>query len=79
MKIDVDPEVLCNKIKEIFPDLGECAIDIKVYWDQELGKYTVILEKGERTAKIYLEDEEVKDCLMGKKCISLALQVGQMK
>lgn len=75
----VDPEILCNKIKEIFPDIGECAIDVKVYWDDQIKRYTVLLEKGERTAKIYLEDEEIQDCLEGRKCVSLALQIGQFK
>ncbi|BAU23801.1 hypothetical protein THC_1436 [Caldimicrobium thiodismutans] len=75
----VDPEVLCNKIKEIFPDIGECAIDVKVYFDEEVNRYAVLLEKGGKTAKVYLEDDEITDCLEGRKCVSLALQIGQFK
>jgi len=79
MATSIDPEILCKKIKEIFPDIGECAIDLKVYFDEQINRYAVLLEKGDKIAKVYLEDDEVKDCLEGRKCVSLALQIGQFK
>ncbi|MEZ0344901.1 MAG: hypothetical protein ABWJ99_08920 [Caldimicrobium sp.] len=79
MSKTVDPDVLCSKIKEIFPDIGECGIDVKVYFDEGVDRYAVLFEKEGKTAKVYLEEDEIKDCLEGKKCVSLALQMGQLK
>jgi hypothetical protein len=75
----VDPQILCNKIKEIFPDIGACGIDVRVEWDDSVKRWTVYLEKGDKVAKTYLEDEEIKMCLEGKQCVSLAIQIGQFK
>lgn len=78
-EIKIDPKILCEKIKEIFPDIGECGIDVKVEWSEEVSRWTVYLKKGDKIVKTYLEDEEIKACLEGKQCVSLAIQIGQFK
>jgi len=42
----IDKETLCQKIREIYPDIGECGIDVKVAFDQTNQRWTVALKKG---------------------------------
>ncbi|MCS7199562.1 MAG: hypothetical protein RMI74_01655 [Thermodesulfobacterium sp.] len=78
-EIKVDPVILCERIRKIFPEIGECGINLRVEWSEEVQRWTVYLEKGDKVVKTYLEDEEIKACLEGKQCVSLAIQIGQFK
>ena len=68
---------LCNKIHELYPQIGECDIDLKVEWDGERNAWAVDFKKGVHRIKHYLEDEDATDCLEGKQCFSLGLEFGQ--
>ena len=37
---------LCNKINEIYPEIGECDKDLKVVWDSERNVWEVNFKKG---------------------------------
>lgn len=74
-----DKQILCNKIKEVFPDIGECGIDIKVDYDKKNSAYVVNLTKGERRLKTFLEPEDADLCMDGKQCVGLGLQIAQLK
>lgn len=74
-----DKKELCDKIKAIYPEIGECGIDIDVTYDTTQKAWVVDLHKaGHHRLKTYLESEDADTCMMGKKCIGLALQVSQL-
>ncbi|OAQ20546.1 hypothetical protein [Thermosulfurimonas dismutans] len=75
----INSEIICQKIHEVYPDIGACGIEVKVDWDENVGHWVVYLEKGEKTLKTYLEPEEIEACLAGKQCVSLGIQIGQLK
>ena len=74
-----DNNELCGKIKEVFPDIGECGIDIDVDYDDEKKAYIVNLKKGHREVKTHLEPEDADTCMDGKQCIGLGIQIAQFK
>jgi hypothetical protein len=74
-----DKRELCDKIKSIFPDIGVCDIDVKVDYDQEKKAWVVDLKKGKHELKTYLEPEEADQCIEGKQCVSLGVQIAQLR
>ncbi|MFZ5563484.1 MAG: hypothetical protein ACOZBW_05480 [Thermodesulfobacteriota bacterium] len=74
-----DKKTLCDKIRQIYPDIGACGIDVKVDYDQGQKAWTVFLKKGNRELKTFLEPEDADTCMNGKQCIGLGLQIAQLK
>jgi hypothetical protein len=74
-----DKKELCQKIKEIHPDIGVCGIDVDVEWDQEKKVWAVDLKRKGHELKTYLEPEDAEGCMNGKQCVSLGLQIAQLK
>jgi hypothetical protein len=70
---------LCEKIKNIFPDVGECGIDVKVDYDNDKKAYLVDLKKDNHELKTYLEPEDADTCMEGKQCVGLGLQIAQLR
>ena len=74
-----DKNELCEKIRAIHPDIGVCGIDIDVDWDEEKKAWTVDLKKNKHELKTYLEPEDADGCMEGKQCVSLGLQIAQLR
>ena len=74
-----EEEELCNKIQEVFPDIGECGIDITVSYDSEKKAYIVDLKKDRNRLKTHLEPQDADLCMDGKQCVGLGLQIAQLK
>ncbi|MDF1614432.1 hypothetical protein [Desulfurivibrio dismutans] len=72
-------EELCNKIKEVFPDIGACGIEVKVDYDNDNQAWVVDLKRDNHELKTFLEEPEAQQCMEGKQCVSLGLQIGQLK
>jgi hypothetical protein len=70
---------LCEKIKGIYPDIGECGIDVDVEYDEEKRAWIVDLKKDNHELKTHLEPAEADQCMEGQQCVSLGLQVAQLK
>ncbi|MFP3981408.1 MAG: hypothetical protein ACLFUY_08445 [Desulfobacterales bacterium] len=70
---------LCAKIKDIYPDIGECGIDVSVDYDSEKNAYIVDLKKDQHELTTHLEPEDAETCMNGKQCIGLGLQIAQLK
>jgi hypothetical protein len=70
---------LCDKIKSIYPDIGECGIDVNVEYDETKKAWVVDLKKDEHELKTHLELQEADECMEGKQCVSLGMQIGQLK
>ena len=74
-----DKTELCHKIKSIYPDIGECGIDVNVEYDETKKAWVVDLKKDEHELKTHLDLQEADECMEGKQCVSLGLQIGQLK
>jgi hypothetical protein len=70
---------LCEKIRSIYPDIGECGIDVDVQYDGAKKAWIVDLKKDKHELKTYLEVDEADQCMDGKQCVSLGLQIAQLR
>ena len=74
-----DKKELCEKIRSIYPDIGECGIDIDVNYDQNQKSWVVYLKKDKHELKTFLEDGDAERCLLGEKCVGLGIEIAQLK
>ena len=74
-----DKAELCKKIRALYPDIGTCGIDLEAEWDEEKKAWALDLKKGTHELKTYLEPEDADGCMEGDRCVSLGLQVAQLK
>jgi len=74
-----DREELCRKITELYPEIGQCGIDIDVSFDEEKRAWVVDLIKGGHELKHYLDIPEANDCMEGNKCVPLGLEIAQLR
>jgi len=74
-----DKEELCKKITELYPDIGECGIDVNVSYDDEKNAWVVDLIKDNHELKHYLDLPEANNCMEGDKCVPLGLEIAQLR
>ena len=75
----MDKNELCEKIREIYPDIGECGIDVDVNYDNDQDRWVVDLKKDQNHLKTFLEEGDAELCLQGKQCVSLGIEIAQLK
>lgn len=75
----ISKEKLCEKIRELYPDIGECGIDIDVDYDEEQNKWVVDLKKENQELKTFLEDGDADKCMIGQQCVSLGIEIAQLR
>ena len=75
----IDKAELCEKIREIYPDIGECGIDVDVVYDDAQERWTVHLKKGAHQLKTFLEEDDAELCLLGRQCVSLGIEIAQLR
>ncbi len=75
----IDRAELCKKITEIYPDIGHCGIDVDVEYDQQQNRWVVDLKKDDHHLKTFLEDGDAELCLMGRQCVSLGIEINQLR
>jgi hypothetical protein len=73
-----DQKELCERIKSLYPDLGQCGIDVQVSFDGGKKVWVVDLKKDQHELKTYLEPADADTCMEGKQCVSLTLQIAQL-
>lgn len=69
---------LCERIKSLYPDLGQCGIDVLVNYDGGRNVWVVDLKKDQHELKTYLDLNDADTCMEGKQCVSLTLQISQL-
>ena len=74
-----DQKELCEKITALYPDIGECGIALDVGFDDEKKAWTVDLKKNEHELRHYLELGDANDCMDGKQCVALGLEIAQLR
>ena len=75
----MNKEELCHKIEQIYPDIGTCGIDVKVAYDDENERWKVFLKKDNKSLETFLEPGDAELCLQGKQCVSLGIEISQLK
>lgn len=75
----ISKEELCQKIRDIYPDIGECGIDVEVDYDKAQERWVVDLKKDDHALKTYLEDGDAELCLTGKQCVGLGIEIAQLR
>lgn len=74
-----DKKALCEKITALYPDLGVCAIDVRVAYDHDKKTWVVDLHKRTHELKHFLEVADADKCMDGKQCVSLGLEIAQLR
>lgn len=74
-----DKNELCEKIKGLYPDIGECSIDLDVDYDEDQKSWVVYMNKGHKKVKHFLPDEDADACMEGKQCVGLGIEIAQFK
>ncbi len=72
-------EQLCKKITELYPDIGQCGIDITVEHDPSKKIWLIDLKKDAHELKHHLEIPDADACMANKQCVSLGLEVDQLR
>jgi hypothetical protein len=75
----IDKNELCEKIRSIYPDIGECGIAVQVEYDDAQKRWVVDLKKNGHQLKTYLEDGDAEKCLQGIQCVSLGIEIPQLR
>jgi hypothetical protein len=75
----ITKDELCKKIRMIYPDIGVCGIDVRADYDEKMQRWTVTLRKDGKELKTFLEPGDVEYCLLGRQCLSLAIEINQLK
>jgi hypothetical protein len=74
-----DKRELCDTIRSLYPELGECGINVDVEWSEDKRAWVVDLKKDHHELTTHLEPEDADGCMEGDKCVSLGLQIAQLK
>ena len=75
----IDKKALCEKIREMYPDIGECGIDVEAEYDEDQKAWVVHLKKDIHKLKTYLEDGDAEKCMLGEKCVGLSIEIAQLR
>jgi len=75
----IDRQALCEKIRELYPDIGQCGLDLDVVWDAVQKAWVVDLKKGRYELKTFMEESDADQCMLGKKCVSLGIEIAQLR
>ena len=74
-----DAKELCEKITELYPDIGTCGIDVNVVKNTRENTWVVNLKKGTQSLDHFIENLDADRCMDGQQCVSLGLEIAQLK
>ena len=69
---------LCQKILEIYPEIGQCGVNLKVDFDKRQKAWVVSLKKDNHKLKHFLENPDAENCMEGKQCVALGIEIAQL-
>jgi hypothetical protein len=67
-----------EKIREFHPEIKQNNIDLSVTFDKAGDRYAIKLSKSGEAVGSYLDEKDADDCLTGRRCVNLAVQVTQL-
>lgn len=68
---------LKEKIAEMYPEIGQHNLSVKVDFSVEKNAYIVTFTRGQEKLSTHLEKQDADDCMNGVKCVYLGVQVVQ--
>jgi len=74
-----DQTELCKKITTLYPEIGQCGIDIDVTYDESEKSWMVHLKKDTHSLNHFLDVLDADRCMEGKQCVSLGLEIAQLR
>ncbi len=75
----VTKKELCERIESIQPEIGVCGVDFDVEYDDNEKAWVVDFHQGKQHLRTYIEDKEADSCVEKDQCMSLAMQIGQLR
>jgi len=75
----MDKNELCHKIEQIYPDIGRCGIDLCVSYDDDNDRWKVHLKRDNKSLDTFLEPGDAELCMEGWQCVSLGIEISQLK
>ena len=72
-------DILCERIKGLYPEIGECGIDIHVNWDKGKKVWIVDFKSGPHELTTHLEPEDANACMEGRQCPALGIKIADLK
>jgi hypothetical protein len=71
-------ELVTATIHKFHPEIARNNLDLSVAYEGAADHYLIKLSKSGETVGAYLTEKDADDCLKGKKCVNLAVQVTQL-
>jgi hypothetical protein len=71
-------DIVIEKIRYFHPEIGRNNIDLNVTYEEAGDRYFIKLSKSGEIVGAYLDQKDADECLAGKKCVNLAVQVTQL-
>lgn len=75
----MNKEEICQRIQKIYPNIGKCGIDLNVIYDDENKRWRVSLKRSGKELRTYLEPGDAELCIDRKQCLSLGIEITQLK
>ncbi len=70
-------EGLKDMIYELHPEIVQHALNLSANFDAGKNAYVLTFSRGDRELNTYLDKQDADECLGGKKCIHLGVQIAQ--
>jgi hypothetical protein len=75
--MQVKASELLARIREMYPQIEKNGIQTSCHYDEKTESWMVEFAYDEHTLETHLEKKDVEDCLAGKKCIHMGVQIGR--
>ncbi len=75
----MDKKEFYKKIEQIYPDIGQCGINLDVDYDEGKKAWVVHIERKGKKLDHYLDEEDLNACMEGRQCVALGIQIGELK
>jgi hypothetical protein len=69
---------LKDKIRQFHPEVDQKGMKLQVTWDEAAKRFALALSQAGQEVGAYLDKQDADDCMAGKKCLNLAVQVTQL-
>jgi hypothetical protein len=73
----VNKDELCDKISDIYPELGSCDQKLMVSWDNTNNAWAVDFEVRGEKIRHYLENSDAAACMLNSQCVGMGIEFGQ--
>jgi len=72
-------ERLLAGIRSVHPELQRLGVDLDADYDREQQIWVVSMKKGSRMVRAYLEPADADSCMNGRQCVTLGIEVAQLR